>query len=293
MKRISSFFKSTWEFALLGGFIILLVLAFRLTRSIPGLSSQAATEYPPPQQSPRAFPTEAIVPWTPRPTLGPFEATQYALKVHLTPSSSEIAAYATYLAEMATVNARLALYTPPPPPTPVYYPVNSVADLPNVVLNDPFFGNVNNGDFGFCLKANQPGEAVFVKSLDNEGGYYIVPFFNDKNVCALFIVTVENGLGEAAAGGQGRGSKFPALNAEEAKALIEKDTGKMTIGEPLLAFRKIREIPDPFCPFWVITTADNQTYYVFGLISISDDGFNTEKLITYVWNSSEVHPIYP
>ena len=54
-----------------------------------------------------------------------------------------------------------------------------------------------------------------------------MPFFKDENVCGLFLVTVENGLGTAEAGGQGRGTKFPALDAEEAKALIEKDTGQI------------------------------------------------------------------
>jgi hypothetical protein len=292
MKRISSLLKLASELALLGILVLVIVLAFRLTGRAPDLSPHAGTEYPPPQESPRAFPTEVIASNTPKPTLEPFEATQYALKVNHTPSPSEIAALATYIAEMATVEALSKLITEPPPPTPIFYPVNSIADIPNVVLNDPFFGNVNNGDFGFCLKANQPGQAVFVKSLDNEGGYYIVPFFKDANVCGLFLVTVENNWGTAAAGGQGRGTKFPPLSAEEAKGLVENMTGLNILDEPYLAFRKIRELPDPFSPFWVVTTTDGQIYYVVGSMGISDDGSNAEEL-TIIWNSIEVHPLNP
>ena len=277
MKRKYAILKSVWEIVLLGGLVIAIVLIFRLTGGIPGTSPQVPTVYPPPQASPRNFPTEVIV-TTPKPTHGPCG------KGECTPSPSEIAAEETSRAEEATYAAQYLLITPPPPPTPVYYPVNSIEDMPNVVFNDPFFGNVNNGDFGFCLQANQPGKSIFIKSLDNEGGYYIVPFFKDENVCGLFLVTVENGLGTVAAGGQGRGTKFPALDAEEAKALIEKDTGQAIIGEPFLAFRKIREIPDPFSPFWVVTTVNDQTYYVVGLMGSND---------AYILNLSEVHPINP
>ncbi|OGO26183.1 MAG: hypothetical protein A2136_08455 [Chloroflexi bacterium RBG_16_54_11] len=291
MKRISSLLKLASELALLGILVLLIVLAFRLTGRALDLSPHAGTEYPPPQESPRTLPTEVIASNTPRPTLEPFEATQYFNGSN--PSPSDIAAEATFFAEEAIYATQYFLITPLPTPTWVFYPVYSTADLPKVVFNDPFFGNVNNGDFGFCLQANQPGEAVFVKSLDNEGGYYIVPFFKDENVCGLFLVTVEDDLGTAAAGGQGRGTKFPALDAEEAKALIEKNTGKVVSSEPLLAFRAIREVPDPFSPFWVVSTADGQTYYVVGLVGVSSDGFNTEKLITHIWNSSEVHPINP
>jgi len=221
MKRISSLLKLASELALLGILVLVIVLAFRLTGRALDLSPQ----YPPPQESPRAFPTEVIVTKTPRPILDPFWATLEALKANHTPSPSEIAAEATFFAEEAAYATQYFLITPLPTPTWVFYPVNSIEDLPKVVFNDPFFGNVNNGDFGFCLKANQPGKAIFVKSLDNEGGYYIVPFFKDANVCGLFLVTVENNWGTAAAGGQGRGTKFPPLSAEEAKGLVENMTG--------------------------------------------------------------------
>lgn len=292
MKGAHSLTKLVLDLALLGGLALVFVFAIRLTRRTPGPSVQASIEYPPPHASQAINPTPTGDSGKPEPTpiLDPAEATQIASKLNYTPSPSDIAAEETYIAEMATYNAQSILITHSPPPTPVYYPVKSIADLPKVVLNDPFFGNVNNGDFGACVKADQPGEASFVKSLDYGEGYYVVPFFEDEKVCGVFLVTVQNGLGTAAAGGQGRGEKYPALDAEEAKALIEKKTGQKVWGEPLLAFGNILEVPDPFCPFWVVSTADGQTYYVLGIVGVRDVGWSTEELITYIWNVTEVHP---
>jgi hypothetical protein len=292
MKKIHSLLKLAWEVALLGSLVFVLIFAIHLTRRTLSLSPQAATEYPPPQESPRAFPTQVMVTNTPKPTLEPFEATQYALKDNHTPSPSEIAAQATYFAEMATIDAQLKLYTPPPPPTPVYYPVNSIADMPNVVFNDPFFGNVNNGDFGFCLKANQPSEALLIKSLNKKESpdYYMLPFFEDGKLCSLYEVDLIDHMGTVGGWSSASGTKYPPVSADEAKRLVETTIGLSISDGPYLGFRLLRESMDPYHPFWVVTTTDGQTYYVIYGYGINEDN---SVLDVRVWNATEVHPINP
>ncbi len=293
MKRIHGFLKLASELALLGILVLVIVLAFRLIGSTPGSSSQAVTEYPPPRESPRAFPTQVMNIDTPKPTLEPFEATQYALKVNHTPSPSEIAAEATYFAEMAIYDAQSKLITPTPPPTPVYYPVNSMADMPKVVYNDPFFGNVNNGDFGFCLKANQPGEALLIKSLNkNESpDYYMLPFFKDGQVCSLYEVDLIDHMGTIGGWSSASGTKYPPVSADEAKRFFENTIGSNISDGPFLGFRSLRESMNPYHPFWVVTTTDGQTYYVIYTFWVSEG--STEGLDVKVWNATEVHPINP
>jgi hypothetical protein len=287
MKRISSLLKLASELALLGILVLVIVLAIRLIGTTIDLPLQQATIYPPPQGSPRAFPTEVIVTKTPRPTPGPFE------KGDFTPSPSEIVAEETSRAEEAAYATQYFLITPPTPPTPVYYPVNSIEDLPKVVFNDPFFGNVNNGDFGFCLQANQPGEAIFVKSLnENEmHDYYMLPFFKDGELCSLYTVSLTDHMGSVDGWSSARGMRYPPVSAEEAIGLVKEKTGIYDLGEPYLGFRLLREAMGPDWPFWVVTTTDGQTFYVIYTFWASEDSL--AGLGVKVWDANEVHPIRP
>ena len=249
--------------------------------------------YPPPQPTPAGGTVYKItrppVVTQPTPTIGdPVEATRIAAKLSYTPSAAQIVAAAT---EMALIGK--STYVPPPPPTPVYYPIRSVEDFARVVYNDPFFGNLN-GEFGPCLRASQPGNPVFVKSLNvNEiPDYYMMPFFKEGKVCGLYLIEVINGNGTIWEWSEGRGTQYPPVSAAEAKTLVENKTGQEVLGEPQLGFRLLRESYSLHFPLWVVSTADGQTYYVIYKFGSTEAG-NTEELTVNVWNANEVHPIRP
>jgi len=249
--------------------------------------------YPPPQPTPVGGTVYTIIrppvvtPPTPTP-LDPFEATQLAAKLSYTPSAAEIAAAATEMAVKGKSH-----YVPPPPPTPVYYPIRSDEDFARAVYNDPFFGNLN-GEFGPCLKASQPGNPVFVKSLNKNEvpDYYMMAFFKEGKVCSLYLMEVKDGYGTVWGWSSGAGTQYPPVSAAEAKTLVENKTGQKVLGEPQLAFRLLWESFSSDFPFWVVSTADGQTYYVIYKIGITEANY-TEELTVNVWNANEVHPIRP
>ena len=112
--------------------------------------------------------------------LDPPLATEIAQKLQYTPSQAELSLIAT------DTYRRFLLITPPPTATPIKYLVRSIDDIVNVVLSDPFFGDLNQGDFGPCLKANTPGKAFFVRSLQaGWPDYYVLPFFQNDKVCGV------------------------------------------------------------------------------------------------------------
>jgi hypothetical protein len=205
-------------------------------------------------------------------------------KAHYTPSQDEINADATGVAEQATAEAAIDAYTPPPPPTPVYYPVKSDADIPLVVLNDPFFKkDVNDPDFGPCVKAANPGKALYVKLLGRTvsgfPGYYVVPFYSTENeVCGVAMVFVKDSYGTLSGWSSAGGIPYPPISSENAAKMVE-DRGYKVAGDPVLSFQWMREGVSDFFPFWAIDTADGQTFYVIYTRGVIE-----------VWNAKDVHP---
>jgi hypothetical protein len=148
-------------------------------------------------------------------------------------------------------------------------------------LNNPDFqGDVNDPDFGPCVKAATPGKALFVKSLDKKiDDYYLVPFYKGNDVCGIAFVGVEDGKGALGAWSSAGGIPFPPVSAEEAKYLVAK-AGYKVVGEPVLSFQWLQEVSGEFFPFWAVNTADNQIFYVI---------YNWKGL--QLWDSKDVHPI--
>lgn len=183
--------------------------------------------------------------------------------------------------ERATAEAFWQNSTPLPPPTPIYYPVKTIDDIPLVVLNNPDFQNdANDPDFGPCVRAANPGKALFVKSLDKAlADYYVVPFYRETELCGVAFVGIENGKGTLGGWSSAGGTPYPPVSASEAKFLVEK-AGYKVLGEPQLSFQWLQEGTSEFWPFWAVGTADNQTVYVV-----------YTRGVVEVWNAKDVHPI--
>ena len=154
-------------------------------------------------------------------------------------------------------------------------------DIPLVVLNNPDFqGDVNDPDFGPCVKAATPGKAFFVKSLDKMlDDYYLVPFYQGNDLCGIAFVGVMDGKGVLGGWSSAGGIPFPPISAEEAKFIVEK-AGNKVVSDPILSFQWLREGTSEFWPFWEMTTEDDQTIYVIYTRGIFE-----------VWNAKDVHPI--
>jgi len=216
----------------------------------------------------------------------PAMATVWALKLRYTPSLTEIARGAT---EMASLSIRS---TPPPTPIPIRYQIRTADDVLKAVLNHPFYGNVNISDFGPCLKAGQPGKAFFVRSLQsNLNDYYILPFFQNGEVCSVYLVGIKDGMGTVMGGGEGKGLPYtpqsPFISADQARSLVEGKTGQKVVAEPELVFQHIQEFPpDLFNPFWLVTTANGQSYYL-----IHNPGFKDKPAGVVIYNVKDVTPI--
>ena len=210
-------------------------------------------------------------------------ATEMAKKLQYTPSQPELSSLAT-----DTVR-KYQLITPPPIATSINYSVRSTEDIANVVLNDPFFGDLSQGDFGPCLKADQPGQAFFVRSLQaGWPDYYVIPFFQDGNVCGVYKVVVKDGLGEVAGWRSGFEKQFPPVSVDQARLLVENKTRQIVIGVPELVFKLLRRPVDPLSPFWLVTSADGQSYFV-----IDRSNPETGKVEIEVVNSLEAETVGP
>ena len=259
MKQIKSLSRMIMELAAVGIIAVVLILAFR--RVSGGTSGDNVTAV-----SNGGNPTL---------TYDPFDKLRY------TPPPAEVNANATGVAERATSMALWEKSTPLPPPTPIYFPVNTIDDVPQVVLNDPYFQkDVNDPIFGPCVKAANPGKALFVKSLDKAlADYYVVPFYLENEVCGVAFVGIEKGKGTLSAWSSAGGTAYPPISSADAKVLVEK-AGHKVLGEPQLAFQWLREGTSEFLPFWAITTADNQTFYVVDISGVIE-----------MLNAKDVHPI--
>jgi hypothetical protein len=202
-----------------------------------------------------------------------------------TPSDKDLAIEATGIAEISTTVALDKLITPHPSPTSAYYPVKSEDDIQQVVLHDPYFQkDANDPDYGPCIKAANPGKALFVKySDDSHPDYYVVPFYMDDEVCGIAVVGVEKGIGMM--GGWTSvfpGNKeYPYVNVDDAIAEVQKLNYQID-GKPILAFQYLRGITsDMMDPFWKINTTTGETFYVI------NRGINKVAVL----NAKDVYPI--
>lgn len=201
-----------------------------------------------------------------------------------TPSDTDLAIEATGIAEMSTIVAAEKLITPRPSPTPAFYPVKSDADIPQVVLHDPYFQkDANDPDFGPCVKAATPGKAFFVEYIDNASqNYYLIPFYMDYEVCGVAVVEVHNGKGVMESWSKILfvTKEFPFVNVDDAITAVQKLNYQID-GDPVLAFQNLRGFTvSEITPFWKINTTTGETFYVIR----QKDGFE-------VRNAKDVYPI--
>jgi hypothetical protein len=149
-----------------------------------------------------------------------------------------------------------AAITPLPPVIDHAYPVNSVEDLPQVVYNYPLS---EDREYRPCVDAKNPGAPRLITSLDKSPDYYMIPFFKNSQLCALATVTWKDGLGRLSS--MRPADHLPFVEVSEAIALVEQFTGQKVAGTP-------RVVNGDFIvavgarPFWQMTTADDQVYYV-------------------------------
>jgi hypothetical protein len=304
MGNLRSSIKILIQLLVVVGAIVLLIFSFsRFTnfqgaQTVPNALQQS---YPPPSN---ATPTQSGYPGpqlpqasviVSTPTLNPClfsspaDATLVAIGLRKTPSPSQIAADATGQAKDAVVKTQISLSKTQPYPTyqsPVY-PVRTEADLPGVLYNDVHMNNAIG--FDACLQAKNPSPAFLVKSYDaDQPDYFLLPFYKDAKVCALVMITVENGLGTVNGVGGVLGDIYPAVSSSEAVSLVEEKTGVKVVEPPVLSFRTIREALSPFSPFWEIHTTDGQSYYVIFGIGNTENG---PKKYETVINTKDAHAI--
>jgi len=211
------------------------------------------------------------------------EPSRQNIKPIQTLSPTEFAALATQTA------LRMQFRGNSPYPTRVFTKVNSIADLPAVVYNDPFYGDIQNPDFGECIRSYTPLKAVDVQALDSEGDYYILPFLLKGRICGLNIVFVNDGKGAVGGWSEFPGSKFPILSSLEAKNLFVLSTNTNITGEPILVYKEFVETSNPFFPFWMIKAETGETYYVISRMGI--DEASTLIDINMVVNAKDLHTV--
>ena len=286
MKKINNLIRVLLQLVCFAGVILLLIFILNgLTHSQPGANVQLPGYQPPQTVTPgnpqTAYPMSGIA--TP---LGPAAATQRAFYLH-TPSAAEITAAATLMAEENRIIQHL---TPPPAITPFTFQVKSVADLPQVVYHDPFFGDVNAQDSGACVQAASPGSPILVHSLDQNPDYYILPFYKGATICGLAEVDLKGNLGLVGAWSNYHfGDKYPPVSSEEAVNQVTQKTHLNVIGTPLLVFRPFQEDVNEFAPLWKVTTSNGEIYYVLGIRAMMESGEVTTTIS--VMNAKDMHPI--
>jgi hypothetical protein len=303
MGNLRSSIKILIQLLVVVGTIVLLVFAFSrstnfqnaqiipnaLQQSYPPPSTATPTlsGYPGPQlpQAPVIVSTPTLNPYL---FSSPADATLVAKGLRNTPSPSQLAADANGRAQDAVVKTQISLNRSQPKYQSPAYPVRTEADLPNVIYNDVYMNN--SIGFDACLHAKNPSPAFLVKSLEPDlPDYYILPFYKDAKVCALVMITVENGLGTVHGIGSEFGDVYPAVSSSEAVNLVEEKTGVKVVDPPVLSFRTMRGSISPFSPFWEIHTTDGQSYYVIFVVGNTESG---PKKTVSVINSKDVNVLH-
>ncbi len=96
----------------------------------------------------------------------------------------------------------------------------------------------------------------------------------------MYKVVVYDGLGEVAGWRSGFEKQFPPVSIDQARALVESKTGQTVSQAPQLVFRLLRGPVDPLSPFWLVTTADGQSYFVIDRSSLEAGGEEIEVVNT-------------
>lgn len=247
-----------------------------------------STDYPVPPTVTAIATNERLISTQVHPTLSSYEAaiaTNIANKRAYTPSATEIAAMATQMYGMKQMQNLANLSTP------AYFTmaINSSDDFPKFVYNAPFFAS-DNPNFSTCLKFKKPGTTLRIRSLNELPDYYILPFYNDIQICGIALIDVKDGI--AAAAGWSRikeGGKFPSLEAEEAAKQVILRTGKKVTENPILVAHGFLETNDLFNPKWQVKTEDGETYIVINYSGPTDEG--TFISVIEVLNMKELHKI--
>jgi hypothetical protein len=156
------------------------------------------------------------------------------------------------------------------------YPFSSYQDLAQVVYHYPFLEN--SGPTGDCIRAHHPGGLVYIG--DN---YYLIPFFQDGQVCAMAI-THEKDQQTVYLDAADRVDPAPFGDSAQVITLFEKAFGQKVQGTPILV-----NAPSPFQPFWKVTAADGQLYYVIFQSILNEDG-RFSKTIS-VTRAKNWHPV--
>lgn len=149
---------------------------------------------------------------------------------------------------------------PVPPALANYsYPFNSYQDLVQVVYHYPLLES--SGPTGDCIRAQHPGGPVMIGD-----SYYLIPFFQGDQVCAMAI-TYEKDQKTSYLEAADRVDPIPYGNTTQVIALFEQAFGQKVTGTPILV-----NAPSPFLPFWKVTAADGQLYYVIFRSILNEDG---------------------
>lgn len=228
-------------------------------------------------------PTPIAVQATPEPLSKEeaLSATQIAKKAQYAPSAMELATAAA-----AEERMRKVMTLTLPPVTDRSYPINSVGDLPQVVYNYPLS---ENRPYMPCLRAKEPGAPLFLKSISRSPDYYMIPFFKNSQLCALAIVNWQDGLGRLYS--IMPSERFLFVEASEAMIRVEQASGKKVTGTPVLVQGKFQESYDPARPFWQVTTADGQIYYVLTRSGGQIEANTFVETVTTVIKAEDMHPL--
>ncbi len=206
-------------------------------------------------------------------------------KSNLSVSSEQRGIYATAMAQKIKLAESPSIGSTA---TPYVFSFRSPSELPQIILTDPFFGNLRNDSI--CLKSGIVGSPIFIHSLNDFGDYYLLPYYKNNKVCGKAIVKINGNIGRVAGWSDSVSTIFPDIDATNASNKVTQKTGKTVIGTPILAHQTFQELPlDPFNPIWKATTSDAKVYYVSFVTGIMEDG--TIQTVVNVFDAESLHSL--
>ena len=170
------------------------------------------------------------------------------------------------------------------------YPVPglTVTPMPNgiieAVYNDPFTFSKLVDQCALDFRNDPP---FYVPYIDEPGGFYVIPFYNNKGLCFTAYYSYQNGawkwnaINDYIAGKSG--DKYPQASAEDAKLYIEKMTCTKVIGSPQYVAQLHKY---PLGPFWRMITEDGETYDVIGVFGQVESDLPLELHLNG-WNAKD------
>jgi len=150
-----------------------------------------------------------------------------------------------------------------------FIPISKPEDVISIVISDPGFQSTMDAlFFGPQTKKAMPGRPVYVRALSGKyEGYYVLPFYYQNELVGLAAVGLRQGRGRLVSWSKAEVSKFPPLNAREARIAVEK-LGYRVVNEPELVYDTWRNTAtfhyggNPTAPFWKVETKNGATFYV-------------------------------